>query len=178
MSDPSSPFDLKSTFMPGQRSSADDFWLGLGLVAVVDAVRLTLTPAAGVLSWLLVAFFVTCVFMNRLRDANRAPGLALLVLAIATVIKSVTGLFAMGAALMPHFLTFLNDMGVDPNDPAQMYSPEVQAAYQEWLRQDPSFAVEILGAGAWLSAWGFWGALLLAGLWVARMPRQHSSEAL
>lgn len=171
MSEPSSPFNLRSTFMLGQRASADDFWLGLGLVAVVDAVRLTLTPAAGVLSWLLVAFLVSCVFMNRLRDAGRAPGFAFLVLAIATIIKAVTGLFAMGAELMPHFMAFLTDMGVDPNDPAQMYAPEVQAAYQEWLQQDPAFAVEILAAGAWLSAWGFWLSLLLSGVWAARLPK-------
>jgi len=140
--------NLKVAFLPGLRASADEFWLALGVIALVDAVRLSLSPAAGWLSWLLIAFFVSCAFMNRLRDAGRSPMLALAPLAGATIVKMVTGLFAIISEMMPQALIFFESQGVDLADPDQLYDPAVQAAYQDWLTSNPEFAVQALAAGA------------------------------
>lgn len=164
--------NLKVAFWPVHRATPDDFWLALGVIAVLDAVRLTLTPAAGLLSWAVIAFFVACAFINRLRDAGRMVGLAVVPLGAATLVKLVAGLFGMMSVAYPEFIAFLQSQGVDLNDPvsvqAAAYDAEIQRAYQAHLTSDPEHALAILKAGAWPSAWGFWLTLALSGLWATR----------
>ncbi len=168
-----SRLNLKVAFIPGLRASADDFWLALGVIALIDAVRLSISPTAGLLSWLVVAFFALCAFMNRLRDAGRAPTIAFILLIGASVIKALSGLFAMAWAIMPQVLTYLEEnLGVDPDDPAQFYDPQIQRAYQDWLVANPEIVMSALGAGAWPSVWGFWLTLVIAGVWVSRPSRR------
>jgi hypothetical protein len=165
-------FDLKTAFMPVFRSTEDEFWIGLGVIAALDALRISFSPAAGVLSWLVIAFFVSTVFINRYRALGKPTALALAALAGATVIKIITGLFGMAMRAYPEFVSFLESQGVNMEDPAAVqaaaYDPAIQQAYQERLTSDPEFAITILHAGAWPSMWGFWLVLAAVGYWTAR----------
>ncbi|WP_306015803.1 hypothetical protein [Oceanicaulis sp. MMSF_3324] len=165
-------FDLKTAFMPVFRSTEDEFWIGLGVIAALDAVRISFSPAAGLLSWLVIAFFVSTVFINRYRTLGKPAFLALGVLAGATVVKMLTGLFAMAIRAYPQFVAFLEDQGVNMNDPAAVQAaasdPVIQQAYQNRLSSDPEFAMAILQSGAWPSVWGFWLVLAAVGYWTAR----------
>ena len=166
-------FDLKTAFMPVFRSTEDEFWIGLGIIAALDAVRISFSPAAGLLSWLVIAFFVSTVFINRYRTLGKPSFLALGVLAGATVVKMVTGLLAMTIRLYPQFLVFLEeDHGVNINDPAAVQAvaadPVIQQAFFDQLDSNPEFAMAILQSGAWPSVWGFWLVLAAVGYWTAR----------
>ena len=164
--------DLKTAFMPVYRSTEDEFWIGLGVIAALDALRISFSPAAGLLSWLLIAFFVSTVFINRYRALGKPSILSLGVLGGATLVKIITGLFAMAVRAYPQFVTFLESQGVNMNDPAAVQAaasdPVIQQAYQTRLSSDPEFAMAILHAGAWPSVWGFWLVPAAVGYWTAR----------
>ena len=164
--------DLKTAFMPVFRSTEDEFWIGLGVIAALDAVRISLSPAAGLLSFLVIAYFVSAVFINRYRAMGKPSILALGVLGGAIAAKMVIGLFAMAVRAYPQFVAFLESQGVNMNDPAAVQAaasdPVIQQAYQARLSSDPDFAMAILHAGAWPSVWGFWLVLAAVGYWTAR----------
>lgn len=164
--------DLKTAFMPVFRSTEDEFWIGLGVIAALDAVRISLSPAAGLLSFLVIAYFVSAVFINRYRAMGKPSILALGVLGGAIAAKMVIGLFAMAVRAYPQFVAFLESQGVNMSDPAAVQAaasdPVIQQAYQTRLSSDPDFAMAILHAGAWPSVWAFWLVLAAVGYWTAR----------
>jgi len=169
------PLNLKAAFFPVYRASPDEFWLALGVIALIDALRMSLSPVGGLLTWLLIVFFVTSAFINRLRDAGRKVSLAVVPLAGAVIAKMAAGLIAMTGALYPDFLEFLAGRGIDLNDPAAVqaaaYDANLQEAYRAHLDANPDYMFELLAAAAWPSLWGFWIVAGAFALWFSRMPQ-------
>ena len=167
--------NLKAAFLPNQRADAGDYWLGLGVIALIDALRLSVSGGIGLLPWILILFFMVSAHINRLRDAGREPNLVLVPLIAGVAAKTVIGFVAMFFAYIPVFTEFLISQGIDPNDPVAMqqtaFDPAIQAAHDAFLRNNPEIAVDTMRAGAWPSTWAFWLTVGLIGRWFARMPR-------
>ena len=167
-------FDFAKAFRPGARADARTFQIALALVALLDAVRLTALGALAGPVWFLVLLLLAFALSNRLRDAGRSVALAVLPVSAAIAAKAVAALIAFTAALYPDFLRFLDERGVDMNDPAAMqaaaYDPEVQAAYQTYLQNSPELLREISGAGDWPSTWAFWLVIALFAFAWSRWP--------
>jgi uncharacterized membrane protein YhaH (DUF805 family) len=167
--------NLKAAFLPTLRADAGDYWLGLGVIALIDAVRLSMSGGAGLLPWLLILFFMVSLHINRLRDAGRSANLVLIPVFAGVAAKMLVGLVAMFFAYMPIFTEFLISQGIDPNDPVAMqqtaFDPAIAAAHEAYLRNNPEIAFDTMRAGAWPSTWAFWLTVGLIGRWFARMPR-------
>ncbi len=166
--------NLKPVFLPNQRADASVFWLGLGLIAALDALRLTITGGIGLLPWFIVLFFLAVLHANRLRDAGR-PALALIVpLILGIAAKLIIGLIAMMVDYMPTFMAFLESQGVDTNDPVQTqaaaFDPGLQRAHEAYLTNNPEILRDMMVAGAWPSTWAFWIVVGLVARWFARQP--------
>ncbi|XBQ15992.1 MAG: hypothetical protein ABL308_13675 [Oceanicaulis sp.] len=167
-------FDPGAAFWPNRRADADTFLLALGIIAAIDAVRLTLLPVGGLLTWLLVMFFVVSAFINRARDAGRGGGAAVLAAGSAAMAKAVASFIAITAALYPDFLRFMEQRGVDVSDPVAVQAAAsdmaLQQAYQERLQTSPELMGEIYSAGAWPSMWAFWIVIALFAWRLRRLP--------
>jgi hypothetical protein len=162
--------NLRVAFFPTYRADPDSYWLGLGVIAMIDAVRLSLTTAGGMLPWLLVLFFVASVNINRLRDAGRQGPLVIIPLAAGVVAKSVTALFAMSSSFLDEYLAA---RGIDRNDSAATMAaindPALQPDLQNYMQNNPASMLTALDAAAWPSMWAFWLAVGCVGLWFSRM---------
>ncbi|WP_270375664.1 hypothetical protein [Marinicauda sp. Alg238-R41] len=170
--------NLKTAFLPVYRADADDYWLGLGVIALIDALRITLAgPGAGLLTFLIIVFFFIALHINRLRDAGRPGALAMIAAAVALAAKGIVALIAMAVSLTPLLFEYFQSQGINTEDPQALQEasqdPALMQGFQTYLEnQGPEFALQLAGAGAWPSLFGFWIAALLMGLWYARMgPR-------
>ncbi|MEQ8435003.1 MAG: hypothetical protein RIA71_12245 [Oceanicaulis sp.] len=167
-------FDFRRAYQPGRRSDARTFQIALALVALGDAVRLTVLGGLVFPAWLAVLLLLAFALANRLRDAGRPILMLALPIGVAIAAKAAVALIAITAALYPDFLQFLADQGVDVNDAAAMqaaaYDPETQEAYQARLQGSPELLTRIAGAGDWPSTWAFWGVIAaFATVW-SRWP--------
>lgn len=162
--------NLRAAFLPAYRAGPDTYWLGLGIIALIDAVRLSLTGGGGMIPWLLILFFTASININRLRDAGRQPPLAIIPLAAGVLAKSITALFASAFIAMDAFLV---QQGVDTNDSGQVMGvvggPDFQADYQAYLMENPQVMEQALQSAAWPSTWAYWLAVGAVALWFARM---------
>lgn len=168
--------NLKAVFLPGNLADPDDYWLGLGIIALIDAVRLTLIGPGGLLTWLAVLFFVFALHANRLRHAGRPATLAFVAVGAGIAAKAVVGFIAMMIALMPRFFTYFEGQGVDVDDAqalqAASQDPEMMQGFQRYIEaNEAEVMAEIAAASAWPSLVAFWAALGLLGFWYARMER-------
>ena len=158
-------FSFAKAFQPGGRSDPRTFQIALALVALGDAVRLTVLGGFAAPAWLAVLLFTAFALSNRLRDAGRSNVLALLPLGAAIAAKAVVAMIALVAALYPDFVEFLAQQGVDMNDPAAVqaaaYDTAMQEAYQARLQGSPELMAQIASAGDWPSTWAFWGVIAL-----------------
>jgi hypothetical protein len=165
--------NLRAAFIPAYRAGPDTYWLGLGVIALIDAVRLTLTDGAGLLPWLFILFFTASININRLRDAERQPPLTIIPLAAGVLAKSITALFASAFVAMDAFLV---QQGVDTNDTTQVMdvvgAPDFQTRYQTYLMDNPDVMASALQTAAWSSTWAYWLAVGAVALWFARMRPQ------
>lgn len=162
--------NLKAAFLPAFRAGPDTFWLGMGVIALIDAVRLTLTGGSMLLPWLFIIFFTASLHINRLRDAGRQPPLVIIPLAAGIIAKSVTALFVSAFIAMDAFLVA---QGVDTADSGQVMSvvsaPTFQAEYQAYLQASPDVMAQALSAASWPSMWAYWSAVGAIGFWFARL---------
>jgi hypothetical protein len=162
--------NLRAAFLPAFRAGPDAYWLGLGVIALIDAVRLTLTDGAGLLPWLFILFFTASININRLRDAGRQPPLVIVPLAAGVLAKSITALFSSAFIAMDAFLIA---QGVDTADSGQVMgvigAPDFQSEYQAYLTENPAVMAEALRQAAWPSTWAYWLAVGAIGLWFARL---------
>jgi uncharacterized membrane protein YhaH (DUF805 family) len=169
--------DFRAIFFPGGRADPSLYWLGLGLIAALDAVRLTLINGIGLLSFVVIAFFVASLHINRLRDAGRSASIVALPLVLGLAAKLIIGLGAMMVHYMPVFYEFLAAQGVDINDSAAVqaaaFDPALQAAHEAYMMNNPDEVYAMLRAAAWPSTWAFWILVGLLGRWFARLP--HSA---
>ncbi|MGP1276238.1 MAG: hypothetical protein ACQRW7_12555 [Caulobacterales bacterium] len=171
------PINFRAFLLPDSRADADTFWLGLGLIAFLDALRLTLLDAGpAMLVWLVILFFTASVHINRLRDAGRQGPLVIIPLAAAVVVKAVVAIIAVTAAMLPAFMNHLEAAGVDIDDPAAVQAAgrdeELIAAFQERMVENEAETLAAFAAGDWPSAVAFWLTIFVIGLWFARMPRR------
>lgn len=168
--------NLRAAFFPTYRADPQSYWLGLGLIALIDAVRLSLTDGSGMLPWLLVVFFTACININRLRDAGRQGPLAIIPVGAGVAAKSVTALFASAFIAME---TFLSQQGVDTADSsavmAAISQPDFQTQYQRHLETNPDALAAALTDAAWISTWAYWLAVAGVGLWFARLRNRPQS---
>ena len=168
--------NIRAAFFPTYRADANSYWLGLGVIALIDAVRLTLTGGSGMLAWLFILFFTACININRLRDAGRQGPLAIIPLTAGVLAKSVTALFASAFIAMDSYLAA---QGVDTTDSSavmgEISAPEFQTQYQNYLQSNPDVMAGALADAAWASTWAYWLAVGAVALWFARMrPRPRA----
>ncbi|MEQ8406511.1 MAG: hypothetical protein RKE49_15560 [Oceanicaulis sp.] len=167
-------FSFAKAFQPGGRSAPRTFQIALALVALGDAVRLTLLGAFAGPAWLVVLLFLAFALSNRLRDAGRSNALALLPLGAAIAAKAVVAIGAVLFEAFPDAVAFFESQGVDVEDPAELQAaandPELQAAYQAHVMDSPELMAQIQTAGDWPSTWAFWGVIALFALAWSKWP--------
>ena len=168
--------NLRAAFFPTYRADPDSYWLGLGLIALIDAVRLSLSGGGGMLGWLLIVFFTACININRLRDAGRQGPLVIMPLGAAVLAKSVVALFASAFIAMEAYLA---QQGVDLADSSAVMQaisePDFQTDYQTYLQSNPDIMESALRDAAWPSTWAYWLTAAAFGLWFAGMrPRPRA----
>lgn len=171
------PIRFSAIFLPTGRADADTFWLGLGIIAFLDALRLTLLDAGpAMLVWLVILFFAASVHINRLRDAGRQGPLVIIPLAAGVLVKAAVAIIAVTVAMLPGFMEHLEAAGVDVNDPAAVQAAgrddEIIAAFQQSMIENEAETLAAFSAGDWPSAIAFWLTVFLIGFWFARMPRR------
>jgi uncharacterized membrane protein YhaH (DUF805 family) len=171
------PINFSAIFLPASRADADTFWLGLGIIAFLDALRLTLFDASlAMMGWLVILFFTAALHINRLRDAGRQGPLVIIPLAAGVAMKMVTALIAVTVAMLPMFMRYLEASGVDINDPAAVQEagrdPAIVEGFQQHWLENEADAMAAFAAGDWPSAIAFWAVVFVIGFWFARMPRR------
>ncbi len=169
--------DLKTAFWPAHRATSDDFWLALGVIALIDAVRLSLAPSElALFLWLVILFFVAAAHINRLRDAGRQAGLVIVPLGLGTAAKVIGGFLGMATGLMPMLIDYLEGEGVDVQSQealqSAMQDEALMEGFQRFMLANEAQAAQALSAGAWPSMIAFWAVVFALGFWFARMrPR-------
>lgn len=171
------PINLRAILLPDTRADADTYWLGLGVIAFADALRLTLLDAGlAMLAWLVILFFLTALHVNRLRDAGRQAPLAIIPLASGVVVKVIVAITAVTIAVLPAFMDHLQAAGVDINDPAAVQAAGRDEAliegFQQRMIENEAETLAAFSAGDWPSAVAFWLTVFAIGFWFARMPRK------
>ena len=167
-------FSFSSAFRPGRRADPRTFQIALALVALLDAVRLSAFGALAGPAWLMVLLFLAFALSNRLRDAGRGMLLAVAPIAVAIAAKALLAFIAISAALLPDFMRFLEERGVDMNDPAALQAagsdPTMQTDYEQRLMQSPELLQQVATAGEWPSTWAFWIVIALFAVAWSRWP--------
>lgn len=171
------PISLAAIFLPAGRADADTFWLGLGLIAFLDALRLSVFDGgAAMMGWLVILFFTASVHINRLRDAGRQGPLVIIPLAAGVVAKMMTALIAVTIAMLPMFMRHLEEAGVDLEDPVAVQAagqdPEIVEGFQRRMVENEAETMAAFASGDWPSAIAFWAVVFIIGFWFARMPRR------
>lgn len=171
------PISLAAIFLPTARANADTFWLGLGIIAFLDALRLTLLDGgAAMMGWLVILFFVAALHINRLRDAGRQGPLVIVPLAAGVMAKMVVALIAVAVAMVPMFRRHLEAQGIDVNDPvavqAASQDPEIMQGFERYWVENEAETMAAFASGDWPSAVAFWAVVFMIGFWFARMPRR------
>lgn len=170
-------FNPKAWFIPRFEADPDDYWTGLGVIALIDWLRLTLAPSDAVLFlWIPVLAFLTSLHVNRLRHAMRPLGLAAVAVGVAVIIKTLIAGTGMVLALMPYYLDFLAGQGVDVNDAMAIQEASrdqaLMDAFSEWMVQNADMIRgELFQASAWTSMLGFWAVIVGLAFWYAGMRR-------
>ena len=167
---PMTGFNLNAVFLPIYRADPQTYWLGLGIIALIDAIRISVGTPGDYFGWLMVLFFVSSIHINRLRDAGRSGPLVIASIGPATLAKAVVGLFASTYVVL---LAFLQAQGVDLADSQQVMDAlsqsDFQRQYDAYITENPEALAIALGQVAWPSLWAFWGTIGLIGLWFSRM---------
>ena len=173
-------------FLPGQRASSSTFFVGLFVLAVLDAVRLwalqqdfladtglvaTIVPIG---SMILMMLFVLFLFMNRRADAQRGPGLAFLPVGLSFLARLIgAGAFVMiaGIGLTTEFAA---SQGQDMMAAAQ--DPAFQEQFEAWTEANPDATAGIQTTSAIISFVAFWVPAFLFGFWFAGMRPEVGEE--
>lgn len=171
------PFNFRAILLPDTRADADTYWLGLGFIALADALRLTLLDAGlAMFGWLVILFCLAALHINRLRDAGRQGPLVIVPLAAGVAVKTIVAVFAVTLAILPGFMEYLEAQGVDINDPAQVQAAgqdeDLIAGFQQLMIENEADTLAAFSAGDWPSAVAFWLTVFAIGFWFARLPRK------
>ena len=168
-------FNIKAILLPTERADPGAYWLGLGVIALIDAVRLSVSGGTGLAPWVLILFLVTSLHLNRLRDAKREPSLVLRPLLAGVAAKAIVGAVAFVFGMLPFVDAFMRAQGLDPNNAADVQrintDPVLREAINVFALENPDLVNGAFKAAAWPSMWAFWLAVGLMGRWFARMPR-------
>jgi hypothetical protein len=166
--------NLADAFLPGRRSDPDSFLIALGLVALIDGLRLSLLEAGGwPLAFAPILLLCAAAFINRLRAAGRQGPLVILPLGAALSAKALVGLIGMLTAITPMTFDYMRERGLDPSDPEDMQAaaadPEFQAGFQRYVLDNQERAAEAISAGDWPSTLAWWAVIIGFGFWAARL---------
>jgi len=168
---------------PTQRAAPMAFLIGLILLAVLDGVKtwygLSLISAEGggdgfgnisMGLFALMLVFVSFLFINRRRDADRGVMLFLLPVILAAVVCIIGSFIMITIASLGLMGEYAETVGRDVMTVAQ--DPSFQAEFQSWLEERPEMAVGMVQPAAWAGFAAFWGITLLFGLWFMSMKRE------
>jgi len=172
---------------PVSRAAPMAFLIGLILLAVLDGVKtwygLSLISADGgggnfgnisMGLFLLLLVFVSFLFINRRRDADKGIMLFLLPVILAAVVSAIGAAIMMGVASFGLMGQYAETVGRDVMTAAQ--DPSFQAEFQTWVEGQPELAVGMMQPAAWGGFAAFWGITLLFGLWFMSMKSESVAE--
>lgn len=166
-------------FLPGQRASSSTFFIGLFVLAALDAARLWalqsgMLPAEGPVamivpigSLILMTLFVLFLFMNRRADAQRGPGLAFLPVGLSLLARIIGAGIFVTVAGMGMMQEFAAEQGQDWMTAAQ--DPAFQEQFEAWTEANPDATDGMQMMSAIISFAAFWVPAFLFGLWFAGM---------
>tara|TARA_R110002096_G_scaffold70585_2_gene169239 strand:- start:343 stop:879 length:537 start_codon:yes stop_codon:yes gene_type:complete len=166
-------------FLPGQRASSSTFFIGLVVLAALDAARLWalqsgMMPSEGPVamiapigSLILITLFVLFLFMNRRADAQRGPGLAFLPVGLSLLVRIVGAGIFVTVAGMGMMQEFAAEQGQDWMTAAQ--DPAFQEQFQAWSEANPDATDGIQLTSAIVSFAAFWVPIALFSFWFAGM---------
>ena len=108
--------------LPNHRASVSAFVLGIVILLVVDAVRLSVGtgPVPGLIPLFAVWFVCFSLLANRRRHAGRSTGLAFLPVVLAIVAKGIGAMVGAGIGTYEAMLTYATEQGVAVDDQAEM----------------------------------------------------------
>lgn len=171
---------------PVQRATPMAFLIGLIILAVADAAKtwfglsLGMGETAELFGWfsmllffVLVAF-VSFLFINRRRDADRGVMLFLLPVILAAVISMIASGVLITVASFGLMGEYAESIGRDVMTVAQ--DPSFQEEFQVWLEADPDMAQQMLAPAAWGGFAGFWAITFLFGFWFMSMKRESEDD--
>ncbi|WP_421792020.1 hypothetical protein [Hyphobacterium sp.] len=167
---------------PIQRAAPAAFLIGLVILAVADAAKTWFGTTLGTSDnselfgylsmalFFLLVVFVSFLFINRRRDADRGIMLFLLPVIVAALVSMIaSGILAVTVSigLMGEYA---ESIGRDFQTVAQ--DPAMQEDFQAWLEENTAMAQERLSPAAWVGFGGFWAVTFLFGFWFASMKRE------
>jgi hypothetical protein len=167
--------------LPNHRASVSAFVLGIVILLVVDAVRLSVGtgPVPGLIPLFAVWFVCFSLFANRRRHAGRSIGLAFLPVVLAIVAKGIGAMVGAGIGTYEAMLTYATEQGVAVDDQAEMTAalqdPGFQTAFQDWLQGDLARTQALIDATTWPSFIAFWVVLGVFAIWFSTMHRNGSA---
>lgn len=173
---------------PVQRAAPMAFLIGLIILAVLDAVKtwygLSLGTGdaaegfgyASMGLFFLMIVFVSFLFINRRRDADRGVMLFLLPVILAAVISMIASGVLITIASFGLMGEYAESVGRDVMTVAQ--DPSFQEEFQAWLEADPDMAQQMLAPAAWGGFGGFWAITFLFGFWFMSMKREFEDESI
>ena len=155
-------------FLPGQRASSSTFFIGLVVLAALDAARLWalqsgMMPSEGPVAMIAPIF----LFMNRRADAQRGPGLAFLPVGLSLLVRIVGAGIFVTVAGMGMMQEFAAEQGQDWMTAAQ--DPAFQEQFQAWSEANPDATDGIQLTSAIVSFAAFWVPIALFSFWFAGM---------
>ena len=164
---------MRYLILPGQRTSQDQYFVGLGVLALIDGLRASFFPGSlAFFAFLLVLFALSVLHTNRLRSAGRSPIGTVWVILAGLFGKVTATLLAMTASLFPVMMRHLEDRGVDTSDQealtAALQDPNFNAQFQTYLTENPQITVNLINSGTWPSLIGFWLFVLAVGYIITR----------
>lgn len=162
-------------FLPVYRATTTAFVLGLILMAVVDAIRISfdIPIISGWIGMIAIWFSVYSLHANRRRHANMSTGIAMMPAILAVLASAISGFVQIMRLGWQHMLDFASSNGVNTDDvealTAALNDPGFQTAWQENLSANPDVMEVWLPGISWASYAGYW--LVVAGfaLWFAKM---------
>ena len=164
-------------FLPAYKASTTAYLLGIGVLAVLDFLRMSTiggTPP-GLVGMLAIWVFVFSLHANRRRHAGRDIGLAALPVGIAVIGKFIGAIVGAMIRMMFDLIEFAAANGVDTADQAALEEAlndqEFLDAFTRTIEQDPEYLPSLVEASQPASFIGFWLVIAAFAIWFFQMRK-------